>query len=69
MPKVEFLEELFDLHHSYDLINLFSELKEKNIGFDILNKNNSKTQLMDFVNLIKYNIDMKHLYNQHYNNK
>lgn len=68
MPTVNILEELFDLHHSYDIINLFNELKEKNIGFKILNKEDSKTQLMDFVNLIKNNIDMRHLYKRH-NNK
>lgn len=56
--------EFFRNYYSYDLIELFNNLKEKNENFKLLN-NCSKETLVNFVDLIGQNIDLKNMYLSH----
>ena len=56
--------EFFRNYYSYDLIELFNKLKEKNENFKLLN-NCSKETLVNFVDLIGQNIDLKNMYLSH----
>ena len=54
---VEEQVEFFRDYYSYDLIELFNKLKEKNENFKLLN-NCSKETITNFINLIGQNINI-----------
>ena len=56
--------EFFHNYYSYELIELFNKLKEKNHNFKLLN-NCSKETIVNFVDLIGKNIDLKKMYMSH----
>lgn len=58
MPSPNEISELFDLHHSYNLLNLLSEIKNQYHDLSILNKQNKYIE-SDFIELIKFNINYK----------
>jgi hypothetical protein len=53
--------EFFRNYYSYDLIELFNKIKEKNENFKLLNKCSKDTH-NNFINLIGQNIDLKKMY-------
>tara|TARA_B110000027_G_C15964710_1_gene231528 strand:- start:114 stop:320 length:207 start_codon:yes stop_codon:yes gene_type:complete len=56
--------EFFHNYYSYELIELFNKLKDKNKNYKLLNKC-SKETLNNFVDLIGENIDLKNMYLSH----
>ena len=58
MPSPNEISEVFDLHHSYNLLNLLSEIKNQYHDLSILNKQNKYIE-SDFIELIKFNINYK----------
>ena len=56
--------EFFRNYYSYDLIELFNKIKEKNENFKLLN-NCSKETIVNFIDLIGQNIDLKKMYMSH----
>ena len=56
--------EFFHNYYSYELIELFNKLKDKNQNYKLLNKC-SKETIVNFVDLIGQNIDLKNMYLSH----
>jgi hypothetical protein len=56
--------EFFHNYYSYDIIELLNRLKEKNKNFKLLNKCSNES-IVNFVNLIGQNIDLKNMYLSH----
>lgn len=56
--------EFFHNYYSYELIELLNKLKEKNQNFKLLNKCSNET-IVNFVDLIGQNIDLKNMYLSH----
>ena len=56
--------EFFRDYYSYDLIELLNKLKEQNKNFKLLNKC-SKETMVNFVDLIGQNIDLRNMYLSH----
>jgi hypothetical protein len=61
---VEEQVDFFRNYYSYDLIELFNKIKEKNENFKLLN-NCSKETIANFIDLIGQNIDLKKMYLSH----
>ena len=53
--------EFFRNYYSYDLIELFNKIKEKNENFKLLNSCSKDTHT-NFIDLIGQNIDLKKMY-------
>jgi len=53
--------EFFRNYYSYELIELFNKIKEKNENYKLLN-NCSKETMTNFIDLIGQNIDLKKMY-------
>lgn len=56
--------EFFRNYYSYELIELLNKLKEKNQNFKLLNKCSNES-MVNFVDLIGQNIDLKNMYLSH----
>ena len=56
--------EFFRDYYSYDLIELLNKLKEQNKNLKLLNKC-SKETMVNFVDLIGQNIDLRNMYLSH----
>ena len=53
--------EFFRNYYSYELIELFNKIKEKNENYKLLNSC-SKETISNFIDLIGQNIDLKKMY-------
>ena len=53
--------EFFRNYYSYELIELFNKIKEKNENYKLLNSC-SKETISNFIDLIEQNIDLKKMY-------
>jgi hypothetical protein len=53
--------EFFRNYYSYELIELFNKIKEKNENYKLLNRV-SKETMSNFIDLIGQNIDLKKMY-------
>ena len=53
--------EFFRNYYSYELIELFNKIKEKNENYKLLNSC-SKETISNFIDLIEKNIDLKKMY-------
>jgi hypothetical protein len=56
--------EFFRNYYSYELIELFNKIKDKNETYKLLN-NCSKETINNFIDLIGQNIDLKKMYMSH----
>ena len=61
MPSREEIVDSFDSYHTYNLLILYNKLKDKCIshGLNLLDNTNYNTSI-EFINLIKNNVDLKY---------
>ena len=69
MPKKEEIEDTFETFHSTNLLNILSNFKNETFynGIKILN-NTTQNMEKEFIDIIKYNIDIRDYYDKYLRN-